>query len=150
MSSKRRHAGSHTIRQCILPEVGPPSPSRDGQFNWVITGVDPHRSMPNIDKRPNITGLQLIHSDCLHDGLCNLLLLEGHLHHADMSGIEQPIDMLLQPENREAGLSLVTTNPLEESESIMERMGHHVDVCVRAIDEGPVHPNFSLWFKRRQ
>src|SRR5262249_11939161 len=113
MSSKRRHAGSHAICQRILPEVGPPSPSPHVPFNWVITGLDPHRSMPNIDERPNITGLQLIHPDCLHDGLCNLLLVERHLHHTDMGGIEQPIDVLLQPENRGAGLSLVTTNPLE-------------------------------------
>src|ERR1041384_1881980 len=135
MSSKRRDAGSHAIRQCILPEVGTPSPSRDGQFNWVIAWVDPHRSMPNIDERPNIAGLQLIHPNCLHNGLCNLLLVEGHLHHADMGGIEQPIDMLLQPKNRGAGLSLVTTNPLEGSQSIMERMGHHMDMRVRPIDE---------------
>ena len=135
MTSKRRDPGSHAICQRILPEVGTPTPSRDGQLNWVFTGVDPHRSMPNIDERPNIAGLQLIHPDGLQDGLCDLLLVEGHLHHADMGGVEQPIDMLLQPENRGAGLPLVTTNPLEHGQSIMERMGHHVDVRIRPIDE---------------
>src|ERR1043165_1487528 len=127
MTSKRRDPGSHAIRQRILPEVGTPGPSRDGQLNRVITGVDPHRSMPNIDERPNIAGLQLIYPDRLHNGLCDLLLVEAHLHHADMSGVEQPIDMLLQPKNRGAGLPLVTTNPLEHSPPIMERMGPHVD-----------------------
>ena len=106
--------------------------------------------MPDIDERTNIAGLKLIHPDCLHDGRCNLLLVEGHLHHADMGGIEQPIDMFLQSKNRGTGLPLVTANPLEHSQSIMERMGHHVDMRVRPIDERPIHPNFSLWLKHRQ
>src|SRR4029078_11845360 len=110
MRSKRRDPGPHAICQCILPEVGTQSPSRDGQLNWVLTGVDPHSSVSNIDERPNIAGLPLIHPDSLHDGLCDLLLVEGHLHHADMGGVEQPIYMLLQPKNRGAGLPIVTTH----------------------------------------
>ena len=78
-----------------VPEIGAPGPSRDGQLNWVIAGIDPHRSVPDIDERTDIAGFQLIDPDSLHNGRCNLLLIERHLHHADMGGIEQPIDMIL-------------------------------------------------------
>ena len=100
MTSVRRHAGTHPIRERIVPEVSAPRPGRNGQLDWVVAGIDPHRSVPDIDERADIAGLQLIHPNRLHDSRCNLLLVEGHLHHADMGGIEQPIYMFLQPKNR--------------------------------------------------
>src|SRR4029077_14925929 len=74
MASKRRYAGPHPIRERIIPEVGAPSPGRDGQLNWVIAWIDPHRSMPDVDEGADIAGFQLIHSDGFHDGRCDLLL----------------------------------------------------------------------------
>ena len=106
--------------------------------------------MPDIDERANIAGLQLVDPDGLHDSRGDLLLVERYLHHADMGGIEQPIDMFLQPKNRGTGLSLVAAKPLKCAQSIMQRMGHHVDMRVRPIDERPIHPNFPLWLKHRQ
>jgi hypothetical protein len=78
----------------------------------------------------------------LEAGLLHLLLREGHLQHADVRGVEEPADVLLQPEDGEPPVvGLVGADALEDAQAVVQRVGHHVHVALVPLHQLPIEPD---------
>jgi hypothetical protein len=55
--------------------------------------------------------------------------------------------MLLEPENRRAGLCLVAADAFESTEAVLERVAHHMDMRIPPLDDVAVHPDLFCSFQ---
>jgi len=57
-------------------------------------------------------------------------------------GVEEPVDVLLQPEDRGfAVLRPVAADPLEDADAVVQRVGEDVDLRLVPVHELAVHPD---------
>ena len=68
----------------------------------------------------------------------------GDFHHVDMRGIEQPVGVLLEAENRGPDLGLVSPDAFEYGQPVMEGVRQDVRVCIAPGHQFPVVPDLPV------
>src|SRR5262245_62956801 len=98
MTGKRRNSRSHTVGQCVISQVRAPFPSGNGKLDGIVARVDSHSTVPDVDERANVTGVQLVDPDGFHNRFGNLFSIVWNRHHPNMGGLKKAVHMVGQSE----------------------------------------------------
>ncbi len=112
--------------QALLAEVGAPGPGGDRDVHLGAHGRHAHLLRAVEGERADVAALQLVGAHHLALRLHELLAGEGHVHHVDLGRVEQPVRVLLQPEDGRPDLGLVGAHPLEDRQPVVQRVGEDV------------------------
>ena len=76
---------------------------------------------------------------------------DRNLHAIDAAAVEETPAVRVEPEDRRPlVLGVVTANPLEESGTVVDGVGHDVDLRVCEIHQPSVHPDLFDFFERHR
>src|SRR5262245_55932330 len=94
-----RHPCPHSFGQGLVAKIGILFPSSNRKLDWILSRIDLHCTVANIQQWTNVTGVQFVHANGLDDRVCYLFLIVGNLDHADVRGVEESVDMFLELED---------------------------------------------------
>src|SRR5262249_43255588 len=109
----------------------------------VVGRVNPH--LPEADERdwPDIAFLQAVCADDVENGFFDLFEASGERKSEDFPRVEQPPDMLVEPEHgRAAVFQSVAANSFEISRTVMESMGEDMHFRLVPVHHLAVEPDF--------
>ena len=73
---------------------------------------------------------------------------KGNFHAVNVSGIQQPLHVIAQAENRRAFFCVVAANTFEDGRAVADHVRKNVQLGVVPVDEFPVMPNlFGLRYR---
>jgi len=117
---------AYALLHALVAQIGTPWPGGDRDMGGQRLGGDARRFGAVECDRADVAGFQFVGTDDLqlrrHEGG----LVVGHLHLKDVRGIEQPVGVLLQTEDRSAFGGLVGTHAFKHTHAVMQGMGQHV------------------------
>jgi hypothetical protein len=143
-SLPRRNANRDSFDQGFLAEVRPPGPRRDRALHRILERIKPHRAIAPEKEGTDITALELIDLYGFDDRVHELFFSVGNIHPVNFRGIVKTVDMGFQAENGRALFRGVASHTLENTRSIMNRVGQNVDVGFFPINHFPVEPDFTF------
>ena len=133
----------------VVAEVRAPRPRGDRHVDRRALGADAHLLGSVERQRPQVARLQLVRAHHLALRLHQLLARVRHLHHEDLRGVEQPVGVLLQPEDPRAGGRLVRAHALEDGEAVVQRVRQDVRRGVAPRHQLAVVPDETVAVRHR-
>ena len=70
-------------------------------------------------------------------------LIERRLHAIDLGGVDQPLHVRVEAEAGRALRRVVAARALEDTAAVMDDMRRDMDLGVRPVHQGAVHPDFA-------
>ena len=141
---ERRDHDADTVHERVLAEVGAPLPGGDGEERLRGQRVEPHLAVLQEDRRADVAAaLVPVRADGLEDGGVDLVRAERDLveRRVDLGALEQPLAVLVEPEDRGTAVGPVGADALEHAVAVVEGRREDVDGRVVPVDELAVHPD---------
>ena len=149
MPRERRRLDADAFFERFGAEVGAPRPRGDRHVHGRAFRRHAHFFGAVERDRPDVARFELVRAhDFLvrrHDGFP----VVGNFHHVDMRGVEEPLGVLLQPEDRGAARRVVGAQTLEYRESVMQGMGQDMGIRVAPGHELAVIPDVPVTISHR-
>jgi len=128
----------------FFAQVCAPRPGGDGDVGGQRLGGDAHCFGAVKRDRADVTGFQFVDAHHLavrfHDGR----LIVRHLHLKNVRGIEQPVGVLLQTENRRAFFGFISAQAFKYAHAVMQCVGQHMGGGIAPGDELAVIPDKTV------
>ena len=127
----RRNHHVHALLEGFRPEVLAPEPGDERDVHRAVERVDAQFLVSAVGDRPDVAFLEPVLLDELDHRLVHLLLGERDVHPVDLRRVEQPVGMVLLPENRRPLGRFVAADALEHARAVMNHVRADVNVRVR-------------------
>ena len=111
----RRNHHVHALLERLRPEVLAPVPGDERDVHRAGERVHAQFVVAAVDDRPDVALFEVVLADEVDHRLVDLVLGERDVHPVDLRRVEQPVGVLLQPENRRALRRLVAADALEHA-----------------------------------
>ena len=131
----------HAVGDPLGAQVGAPRPHRDRHVDRAGQRVEPHLAVAQVDDGPDVALGQPVDPHRRLGGLDDLLGREGDVDEEDLGRVEQPGDVVGQPEHGRAGIGRVGPDALEDSAAVVEGVGEDMDAGVVPVDQLSIHPD---------
>ena len=136
-----RAADVDALLERVRAEVLAPRITPDRDVDRVRERIDAERAVAAIDERPDVAGLEAVRAHDLERRLAELLERVRDRHAVDLRGPEEPVEMVVEPEDRRSAGRVVATFTLEDAGAVVKGVREDGDLRVREIHQLPVHPD---------
>src|SRR5215470_9592406 len=139
---KGRDTDANPRVQGSFTEICPPRPHSNGRADGIVTVVDAHLTIAQIDQRTDVALPHLVDVHRVKNRTPYIILRPCHLHASDMRRMKQALDMFLEAENGWALRRVIAPNALKDTEPIVQRMTEYVYLGLVPVYKLSIHPNF--------
>src|SRR5262249_27592116 len=138
---KGRDTDANPRVQGSFTEISPPRPHSNRRADGIMTVVDTHFAVAQIDQRTDVAFTHLVDVHRVNDRASYVILRPRHLHASNVRRMKQALDMFLEAENGWSVRRVIAPNALKDTESIVQRMTEHVYLGLVPIYKLSIHPN---------